>query len=146
MNRSTTINILIGLNIFAALAITSFWTTWFLDASILAALKPDHPEYEIYMAFENAFPLADSWLALAALIGAWGLYRMRDWGFLFTIIAGGSAIFLALMDALYFIQHRMITITSAIIVGLLLILGPAVIVMMWRQRHLLIKKDNSQET
>jgi membrane protein DedA with SNARE-associated domain len=66
---------------------------------------------------------------------------MRDWGFLFMLLAGSSAIFLGLMDLLYDLKHDMfvpLTTEAAIeliIVLLLLLLGSGVIVTMWRVRR-----------
>ena len=142
MKSPPSINIVIGLGLFAAGSIILYWTLWFLAPDLIQARHPGAPGYEIYVHFEQAFILADGWLALAALIGAIGLWKMRDWGFLFMLLAGGAAIFLGLMDLLYDLQHTMfvpLTGEAAIelvIVALLLCLGPLMIVLLWRKRGL----------
>jgi len=60
---------------------------------------------EVYLAFENAFPLADAWMAFCALLGAIGLWQRRNWGFLFGLLAASSAIFLGLMAVLFNLQQ-----------------------------------------
>ncbi len=100
--------ILIALGIFATVAVILYWAAWFLAPGVVQSRLPSAPDYAIYVAFEQSFPLADSWLALASLIGVIGLIRTRAWGFLFMLLAGGAAIFLGLMDLLYDLQYRMI--------------------------------------
>jgi hypothetical protein len=134
----------IGLGFFAASAIILYWALWFLAPDFIQARHPGAPDYEIYVHFEQSFILADAWLALAAVIGAIGLWNLRDWGFLFMLLAGGAAIFLGLMDLLYDMQHGMfvpLTGEAAIelvIVALLLCLGPLMVGLLWKQRELFI--------
>lgn len=133
--------ILIALGIFATVAVILYWAAWFLAPGVVQSRLPSAPDYAIYVAFEQSFPLADSWLALASLIGVIGLFRRRAWGFLFMLLAGGAAIFLGLMDLLYDLQHQMfvpLTQESAVelaIVVLLLLLGPVVVGVTWSQRR-----------
>ena len=37
-------------------------------------------EDDVYLAFERAFPLADTWMAVCALLAAIGIWRGRAWG------------------------------------------------------------------
>jgi hypothetical protein len=140
MQRPREANILIGIGLFAAAAIFLYWLAWFAAPAVVQSRTPDAPDYAIYVNYEQAFPLADAWLAVAALVGAAGLWKMRAWGFLFMLLAGGSAIFLGLMDLLYDLEHSMFTPLNAasaielVIVLLLLALGPVVIVLTWRLR------------
>jgi len=103
---------------------------------------PAAADYDIYVNFEQAFPLADGWLVLAALLGVIGLCKKREWGILFMLLAGSAAIFLGLMDLLYDLEHAMFTPLTAeagtelAIVILLLVLGPVVILLAWRNRKL----------
>ena len=142
MKRPWEVNLLIGLGVFAAVAVTLYWITWFNAPQVIQPRTPADPDYEIYVNFEQAFPLADAWLAAAALIGVVGLRKMRDWGFLFMLLAGSSAIFLGLMDLLYDLEHDMfvpLTTEAAIeliIVLLLLLLGSGVIGIVWRVRRI----------
>ena len=125
---------------FAFLAILAYWVAWFLAPQVVQSLTPQDPDYRIYVAFEQAFILADSWLAVNGLAGAIGLARQRSWGFLCMLLAGGSGVFLGLMDMLYDLQHGVFSaLTSAtlielVIVIFLLIFSPLVIYLTWINR------------
>ena len=142
MQRPGGINFVIGLEILVIVGVVLYWTTWFLAPEFIQSRSVDAPDYQIYVNFEQAFPLADSWLAIAALIGVVGLWRMRDWGFLFSLLTGSSAIFLGFMDLLYDLQHGMFipfTLEASIellIVLLLLLLAPIQIYLLWRHRRI----------
>ena len=142
MQRPGGINFVIGLEILVIVGVVLYWTTWFLAPEFIQSRSVDAPDYQIYVSFEQAFPLADSWLAIAALIGVAGLWRMRDWGFLFSLLSGSSAIFLGFMDLLYDLQHGMFipfTLEASIellIVLLLLLLAPIQIYLLWRHRRI----------
>lgn len=86
---------IIGVLLFACFATAAYWAIFFTTGDVQARNDP------VYMAFESAFPLADCWMALCALVGANGLWRKKDWGFLFGLLAGSSSIFLGLMDVLF---------------------------------------------
>jgi hypothetical protein len=138
-------NFVIGVESLIVVVIVFFWTTWFLAPEMIQARSPDASDYQIYVYFEQAFILADCWVAISLLIGAVGLWRMRDWGLLFALLAGGGCIFLALMDLLYDLQHGMfVPLTSEagtelIIVVLTLSLTPLSMYLLWRHRRMFIK-------
>jgi uncharacterized membrane protein (DUF2068 family) len=79
-------------------------------------------------------------VALASLVGVIGLWKMCDWGFLSMLLAAGGAIFLGFEDLLYDLQHNMFELfngTAAIelaIVPVIMALGPAMIVLLWKHR------------
>lgn len=133
--------VLISLNIFAAVAVVLYWIAFFAAPEAIHT-RPGDP---IYLAFELAFPLADGWVVGAATLGAVGLWRMKDWGFLFTLLAGSAVIFLGLMDLLFDLEQGIFTpltgeaLTELAIVVLSLTLGAFSIVAMWRQRNLFFK-------
>jgi len=145
IQRPREVNFVIGLGIFTVVAAVLYWTAWFFAPETIQARSPDAQDYQIYVSFEQAFPLADSWLAIAALIGVVGLWKMRAWGFLFGLLAGSAAIFLGLMDLLYDLQHNMFVPftsqagTEFVIVLLLLLLGPLQISLLWRRRRMFTK-------
>ena len=145
MQRPRGVNLVIGVESLIVVVVVLFWATWFLAPESIQARSPDAPDYQIYVSFEQAFILADSWIAIAALVGVLGLWRMRDWGFLFSLLCGGGGIFLALMDLLYDLQHGMfVPLTSEagtelIIVVLTLSLAPLSIYLLWRHRRMFIK-------
>ena len=141
MKRPIEANIVIVIALAVAVNMLLYWVTWFTAPEFVQSRSPDAPDYLIYVNFEQAFPLADGWLALAALIGAVGLWRMRDWGYVFALVASGAAIFLGLMDLLYDIEHGMFVPFTAeaavelVIVISMLVLGPLVIALLWRIRR-----------
>ncbi|HEY6463831.1 MAG TPA: hypothetical protein VIY73_26860 [Polyangiaceae bacterium] len=92
----------LGLVVAAFLALVAYWVIWFfVNRAWLASL--DTPSYYV---FENAFPAADAWLAIACALGGWALWRRRS-SALFWLLAGGSAsIYLGLMDVLFDLENR----------------------------------------
>jgi uncharacterized membrane protein (DUF2068 family) len=145
MERPPAVNFLVGLGIFTAVAVGLYWAAWFGSPDLVQSRTPADADYVAYVTFEEAFPLADAWLALCALIGAVGLHRMRPWGFLFMLLAGSAAMFLGFMDLLYDLEHGIFaTLTpestiELIIVTITLALGPVVIYLTWKQRALLLR-------
>ncbi len=141
MTPKRRINLLIFLGLFAAVAIPSYWAIWFSAPQLVQVFPPASPEYSAYVSFEQAFLLADAWLAICALIAALALLMKRENGLLWSLLAGSSAIFLGLMDLLYDFQHGVFApLTSAgvielAIVVLLLGLGLTVIVQAWALQH-----------
>ncbi|MDX6199216.1 MAG: hypothetical protein QOJ79_2367 [Actinomycetota bacterium] len=79
----------------------AYWLTWyFADRSLLvSSTRP------AYIEFENAFPLADAWLSLCALLAAEALWRYRRGALLWMLAGGGAGIYLAAMDVLYDVEH-----------------------------------------
>ena len=57
------------------------------------------------MIFEKAFVAADMWMALAFFLSAYYLLKKNVKGILWGIIAGGTSVYLGLMDSLYNIQN-----------------------------------------
>jgi hypothetical protein len=145
MKRPLEINIVIGIGIFAFAAIVAYWVAWYLAPEAVQSRTPADADYALYVAYEEAFPLPDSFAALAALIGVIGLWKMRDWGFLSMLVAAGATMFLGLEDLLFDLQHNMFTpLTQAAaievaIVLLIMSLGPSMTYLLWKHRHTLIK-------
>jgi hypothetical protein len=85
----------------AAAIVVAYWLIWYFgDRSLLASsTRPAYTE------FENAFPLADAWLAVCALLAAEALWRGRRTALLWLLAGGGAGIYLAGMDALYDLEH-----------------------------------------
>ena len=145
MQRPRAVKFVIGLGILLVVSVVYFWATWFLAPEMIQARSPDAHDYQIYVSFEQAFILADCWIVISLLIGAVGLWRMRDWGLLFGLLSLGGVIFLVLMDLLYDLQHRMfVPLTSEaanelIFVVVTLIFTPLSVYLLWRHRRIFIK-------
>ena len=140
MKRSKEINIVIGIGIFAVVAITAYWFFWFAVPGSVQARTPLDPDYSVYMGYELAFPLPDAFVAIAALIGVIGLSKMKDWGFFSMLLAAGGAIFLGLEDLLFDLENNMFTpfngaaVIELAIVLLIMSLGPIMTVLLWKHR------------
>jgi hypothetical protein len=96
---------------------------------------------EWYIKFEKAFPPADMWMAACALIGAIGLLTVgpKSYGLMFSLLAAGSLIFLALMDIAFNVEnnlYRLVATSSQMTLELVinlwcLFLGVALIAYLW---------------
>ena len=91
----------LGLVLAAFVALVAYWVIWFfVDRSWLASM-----DTQAYYVFENAFPAADGWLAIACAAGAWAMWKRRA-SSLFWLLAGGSAsVYLGLMDVLFDLEN-----------------------------------------
>jgi len=63
------------------------------------------PKEPSYMIFEKTFVAADMWMTLAFFLSAYYLLKKDMKGILWGIIAGGTSVYLGLMDSLYNIQN-----------------------------------------
>ena len=68
MKRSSDINIVIGIGIFAILAIVAYWFFWFAVPGVVQARTPADRDFAVYSGYELAFPLPDAFVAIAASI------------------------------------------------------------------------------
>ena len=140
--RPPGINVAIGLYLFATIAFILFWLAWFLAPEAIRLSNE-----ECYIRFEETFPPADAWCALASFVAALGLWRRRPWGLLFGLMAAGAAIFLGLMDFWWDVRHGVYLSGTAeaymelAIVLLLLGLGPVVAWLVWKERGWLLIDD-----
>lgn len=109
----------------------TYWTVWFTDRSLLAS-DPSRA----YTDFENAFPLADGWLALSAVLAVLSLFRRSSQALLWLIATGSAAAYLLGMDVLYDLQHSIwwssgaegwielgVNVATAVVAGVLLTWG-----------------------
>lgn len=133
---------MIGLLWFGALATLAYWIVWFgVDRSWLATA--DTP---VYYTFENAFPLADGWMAATGALGAIALQRRRQSALLWLPCAGSASLYLAGMDILFDLQNGIyrvrgnsgdVAVELFINVGCLLG-GAAIVRYAWRHRRYLL--------
>lgn len=140
MKRSRDVNIVIGIGVFAFVAIVAYWFFWFVLPGVVQSRTIADPDFMVYAGYELAFPLPDAFVAIASLIGVAGLWKMKDWGFLFMMLAAGGAIFLGLEDLLFDLENHMFTpFNSAAIIELAIVLvimalGPTMIALLWKHR------------
>lgn len=145
MKRPTGINFVIGIGIFAVIAIAAYWFFWFAVPGVVQARAPADPDYAVYMGYELAFPLPDAFVAGAALVGVIGLWKMKDWGFFSMLLAAGGALFLGLEDLLFDLENNMFlpfdgaAVIELAIVLVILSLGPTMTVLLWKHRHELVR-------
>jgi hypothetical protein len=124
------------IELLVGIGIVLFWIFFFsID---LVSIEDPHLK-EIYLAFESAFPIPDTYLTIALVIGGVGLLRRRSYGYLFSLMGGASLIFLGLLDISFHAQHGiyLIGIGEAILVLIhLLCLGFGVflILIIWKNR------------
>lgn len=114
-----------------------YWVTFFTSGAVQATREP------CYLAFERAFPAADGWTAVAAILAGVALLRRRPAAVLFAVAAGSGFVFLGLMDVLYNLEHGMYALWTAEMAGEIVInvfclgVGPLAIGCAWRWRRML---------
>ncbi|MFX1577916.1 MAG: hypothetical protein ACFFCF_12220 [Promethearchaeota archaeon] len=87
--------------ILTAILTIVFWVDFFLKGDVQVTKE------EWYIKFESAFPVADFWLAICAIIGGIGILIGQSFGPFFALLAASALIFLALMDITFNIQNKM---------------------------------------
>ena len=84
----------------AALLIVAYWLAWLTHRSLVAS------ETSLaYNQFEDAFPLADAWLALCLVAASFCLVTSRRAAVFWLLAGGGAGVYLFCMDVLYDLQH-----------------------------------------
>jgi hypothetical protein len=84
----------------AAIILVAYWTIWFTQRSWV-----ESDTTSAYIAFENAFPLADGWLGLTCVFAFIALGRRSPTALLWLISAGAAGLYLFGMDVLYDLQN-----------------------------------------
>jgi len=87
--------------IVTAIVLIYYWVDFYTRGGV-KVLKEDW-----YIRFQKAFPVADLWAAVCAIVGAIGLLTEQSYGLLFTLLAASSLIFLSLMDITFNIQNNL---------------------------------------
>ncbi|MBA3823784.1 MAG: hypothetical protein H0X24_07760 [Ktedonobacterales bacterium] len=86
----------------------AYWMMWFMlpgGRDALAVLPKDVS----YLHFENAFPVADGWLSLTALIASIQLFRAQSSALPWLFMAGSAGMYLGGMDILFDIENGIYT-------------------------------------
>ena len=84
----------------AALVIVAYWVAWLAHRSLVASETG-----AAYTQFEDAFPLADGFLALCLVAASYCLLTLRRAALFWLLAGGGAGIYLFCMDVLYDLQH-----------------------------------------
>jgi hypothetical protein len=132
---------ILGVLIFGVLATLAYWLVWFgIDREILASAHTPS-----YYAFENSFPLADSWMVLTGLAASVALLRKRASALLWCIAAGAISIYLGLLDVLFDLENGIYrsadtggVVVEIVINVLTLSMGVVVLAWAWRSRRALL--------
>ena len=84
-----------------AIFLIYYWIDFYLRKGVQVTQE------EWYIKFQKAFPIADMWAAICALLGAVGLLTEQNYGLLFSILSASSVIFLALMDITFNVENKL---------------------------------------
>jgi len=82
-----------------AFGTVAYWTAYFTSGAVQTSEDPS------YIVFENAFPLADGYMAACFVIAAILLLRGSPTAIPFGIAAGSAMVFLGAMDTLYNLEQ-----------------------------------------
>jgi hypothetical protein len=85
---------------FASAVGAAYWLAWTTDRSLVASDNTSE-----YLAFEQAFPMADGWLVACALLGAVQLRRRRPSALIWLVSLGGAGIYLWALDVLFNLEN-----------------------------------------
>ena len=83
----------------------AYWMMWFMvpGGRAMLAVKPGDSGY---LMFENAFPVADGWMALTALIAGIQLLRGKSDAIPWLFMGGSAGMYLGGMDVLYDLENK----------------------------------------
>ena len=118
----------------AILLDVTYWALWFTQRDWIAS---EHRR--AYYEFENAFPLADTWLAVACVLALVTLRRRHPSALLWLVSAGSAGLYLFGMDFLYDVENGIFTkggggAFEAVIVTLTVVFSVTLLSWSWRHR------------
>ena len=87
--------------IITGVGLAYYWLDFYLKKGVQVIQE------DWYLKFQKACSVADMWIAVCAILGAIGLLTEQSYGLLFSILAGSSLIFLALLDIGFNIQNKL---------------------------------------
>jgi hypothetical protein len=99
-------DVALAVNLFIVAAITClYWTVWYLvpDGETMLSVLPGDPAHK---RFEDAFLVADLWMAFACVMGALRLLGTPSRAVGWLYMAGSAGLYLAGMDILYDVQNN----------------------------------------
>ncbi len=126
--------VVIGWLVVAAILLVLYWVVWLANRSLVASGST--PEY---IAFEQSFPLADAWVALAVVVAAVTLWRRRPSALIWLTAIGGAGAYLFALDVLFDLQHGIYSKDGGGVIELMInfmtvVSGVGVISFAWRFR------------
>ena len=133
--------LVIGLLLLLAAFDVAYWVVWFTDRPLVASSTD-----KAYESFENAFPVADGWLALCLLLAARALVRRTPSALLWLLCAGSAGLYLAGMDVLYDLENGIWWDGGAggvieLGINVVTVVGSVVaLVLAWRHRSALLRE------
>lgn len=120
-----------------------YWVIWFFgNRSWLATTNTSE-----YLTFENAFPLADGWMALTAGLGFVALWKGKPTALLWVLLCGSASLYLAGMDILFDLENGIYSLKGGDVGGVVaevvinlfsLVCGGVMIRFAWTRRHALL--------
>ena len=91
----------VAIQLFATVAAAGYWGVWYLgDRAAIASQNT-----ATYIAFQNAFPIADAWLVVCCLAGAWALVQRKAIALMWVLLAGSASIYLGLIDITFNVSN-----------------------------------------
>ena len=126
--------ILATLLVFGAAITVAYWLNYYIAGDVRVLSD------SWYTYFEDAFPVADFWMALCMAAAGIGLWRGTRAGALFGLMAGSALLYLAAMDITFNVEHGLNALlpasgpmlTEAAINASSLILGIWTLAVSWR--------------
>ncbi len=95
-------NVFVVLEVLVGIFTIVFWLLFlFVPNSVQSSTE------KCYMVFQHSFIAADLWMCVAFFLSAYYLYHGSTAGVMWGIVAGGTFVFLGLMDILYNIENGM---------------------------------------
>jgi hypothetical protein len=121
----------------------AYWTIWFTNRDWIASETT-----QAYYDFENAFPLADLWLGVAALLALVTLVRRHPSALLWLVATGAAGLYLGSLDLLYDLEHDIFTkggggAFEAVIVAVTWVFSITVLRYAWTRRGELLAGDTA---
>ena len=123
---------LASLLILGAVITAAYWLNYYLAGDVRVL------DTTWYIYFEDAFPIADGWMALCMLFAGIGLWRGSRAGALWGLMAGSALLYLAGMDITFDVEHGIYALRSGPVFTEMWInasslgLGIATLIMSWR--------------
>ena len=93
--------------ILTAIVTVAYWVDYFTSAEV--AVVPAR----WYTAFENAFPVADAWMALTCLLAGVGFWRRWPQARALALMAGSALLYLAAMDITFNVENGLYPLARA---------------------------------